>query len=194
MKLRTLVLASGVAVLAVLLTPRLISQDTAEEWRAKELAEPGPEHWLLAKLAGEWTVSAEMFRGAGAERGRDTGVAEVTTLAGERFLMIRTTMGIDPFQTEHVAVLGFDRRRARYTAVLFEPFATQYVTAEGTWDPAAREIVMRGEDADPQMGTLARFRWVLHLDQDDTFRLEVLAEVGGDATTRMLAATYRRVE
>ena len=194
MKVRTLLIASGAAVVAVLLTPRLISQETPGQWRARELAEPGPEHWLLEKLVGEWAVTTELYRGPGAEPGTDSGRAEVESLAGGRFVQIRTTMGAGPDETEHVAVVGFDRRRANYTVVLFEPFGTQYVTAEGAWDPEAKKIVMRGEDVDPQMGSLARFRWVLHLSEDEAFRIEILAEVGDDETTRMVETKYARKE
>jgi hypothetical protein len=193
MKTRTLLVASVAAVLAVLLTPRLISQDTRTiETQIRPEAEPGPEHWLLERLAGEWKAAARLFRGPEHGYGADAGTATFESIAGKRFLLGRTTLGVEPFQTEHVLILGFDRRAAQYTALLFDSFETSYQRAAGVWNPDTKQIVMQGEDIDPRSGARARFRVVVHLDVEQQFRVEILAEVPDGEPVQMIEMTYRR--
>jgi hypothetical protein len=195
MKTRTLLVASVAAVLAVLLTPRVISQEVRTiETEVRPEAQPGPEHWLLQRLVGEWTAEARLFRGPEQDYGNDRGSATIEPLAGERFFLVRTTLGVETFATEHVLVLGFDRRSSRYTAVLFDSFETSYQEASGSWDPDTERIVMKGEDTDPRTGGTARFLVVVQLGAEDEFRVELLAEVPGGTPVQMLQTTYSRRE
>jgi hypothetical protein len=111
-------------------------------------------------------------------------------IAGGRFLLCRTRMGPKD-ELERVTVLGFDRRRGRYTAVQFESFGTSYVSAEGTWDPEQKEIRLRGEDEDPQLGSLATFQFVLRIAEDDEYSFQILAD-GPEGPVQMMKTTFRR--
>jgi len=193
MKTRTLLVASVAAAFAVLLTPRLISQEVPTiKTEIRSEAEPGPEHWLLQGLAGDWTVEARHYRGPGEEYGTDRGTASLEAIAGERFLLCRTVLGVEPFDTEQVLILGYDRRASRYTAVLSDSFETSYQQATGVWDPATKRIVLRGEDLDPRTGGAARFTVFVHLEGQDQFRIEIQAEVPGGTPIQVLESTYRR--
>lgn len=193
MKTRTLLVASVAAAFAVLLTPRLVSQEVPViETELRSEAEPGPEDWLLAGLAGDWIVEARHYRGPGEEYGSDRGTAHLESIAGERFLLCRTVLGVDPFDTEQVLILGYDRRASRYLALLFDSFETSYQQAAGVWDPATKRIMLRGEDIDPRTGRAARFTVFVYLEGEDRFRIEIQAEVPGGTPIQMLESIYRR--
>jgi len=191
MKTRTWIIASTAAALAVLLTPRVISQDEAARQEAQELTQPGPEHWLLEKLAGEWEGSTDIYRGQGIELVNLASVSTNEMVAGKRFLLCRARIGPKD-EVERITVLGFDRRRARYTAVQFESFGTGYVTAEGSWDAEKEEIVLRGQDEDPQLGTLATFRFVLHVAGEDEYSFRILADAPDGTEIQMMKTVFRR--
>ena len=191
MKTRTWILAAAVASVAVLLTPRVISQDAAARSEAAQLAEPGPEHWLLEKLGGEWEGETTLYRGPGVELTNVESETSNEMIAGGRFLLSRTTIGPEG-EVERITVLGFDRRRGRYTAVQFESFGTSYVTAEGAWDPETGCIVLEGEDDDPQLASKARFQLVLHIDAADEYGFRILAEATDGERVQMMETTFRR--
>jgi len=191
MKPRTWIIAVAAAGLAVLLTPRVISQDDGAQEEAHQLAEPGPEHWLLEKLAGEWEGTTDIYRGPGIELANLASATSNEMITGKRFLLCRTRIG-PKNELERVTVLGFDRRRSRYTVVQFESFGTNYVTAEGTWDPEQQEIVLRGEDEDPQLSSLATFQFVLQLAEDDEYSFRILADAPDGTQVQMMKTVFRR--
>ena len=191
MKTRTWIIAAAAAGLAVLLTPRVISQDEAAREQAHQLAEPGPEHWLLEKLAGEWEGETDIYRGPGIELANVASVSSNEMIAGKRFLLCKTRIGPKD-EVERVTVFGFDRRRGRYTAVQFESFGTHYVSADGTWDPERKEIVLSGEDEDPQLGSLATFQFVLQIEEDDKYAFRILADAPDGTQVQMMKTVFRR--
>lgn len=191
MKTRTWIIATAAAGLAVLLTPRVISQDEAAREEAHLLAEPGPEHWLLEQLVGEWEGETDIYRGPGIELASVASASSNKMIAGARFLLCKTRIGSTD-EVERTTVLGFDRRRGRYTAVQFESFGTNYVTAEGSWDAEQAEIVLCGEDEDPQLGGLATFQFVLQIEGDDQYTFRILADAPDGTEVQMMKTVFRR--
>ena len=166
-KPKTLIAASCAACLLVLLTPRVVSQDEpgAAGHLAREqallLSAPGPEHRLLARLAGDWRVDTS-FHGTGADEPPAVqGEARGELVAGGRFVLLTVRSG----STERVTLLGFDRRTGEYTAVQTDPHGTHQLEARGSHGSEAEHIVLVGEDRHQQLGTTARFRFEFRLEQ-----------------------------
>jgi len=59
--------------------------DPAQLAEAMELAQPGPEHELLAEHVGEWTVEATLTMMPGAPEVTEKGRARMHTILGGRF-------------------------------------------------------------------------------------------------------------
>ena len=159
-------------------------------------AQPGPEHQRLARLAGTWDVSFQMFSHGGGPSMNAKGVAENRMILGGRFLESRMVAGEDPMKMEALVLYGFDRRHAKYTTVGYDTGGTYYVTAAGTWADSSRAITLSGTDDDPIAKHTQVYDMHLRIVDDDTYVTDVVftdaAHTGGKGPFKAFEATFRR--
>jgi hypothetical protein len=158
---------------------------------AMALAAPGPEHEILATMAGTWDLAASFFSEPGAAPQTSSLVAEQRMILGGRFLESRArgeTMGEE---MESLGILGYDRRHRKYTTVGFDTWGTYYVTAAGDYDPETRTLTMQGEDLDPHFG-LQRFTMTTRFASDDELVYELVFHQPDGTEWTMLEILYTR--
>jgi len=142
MKLKALLVAAlGLGAIA---TTAAFSQGDAHA-EAMRLAQPGPEHKVLADLAGTWNVETKIWSQPGGRPMVLKGTLTSELILGGRYLRSHSKSG--PF--ESLVIHGFDRRHGKFTTVGFDTMGTYYVTANGTYDAATKTLTERGTDAGP---------------------------------------------
>lgn len=173
-------------------------EQMAKAMEAMKLAQPGPEHEMLAKLAGKWTTETRMWMAPGSEAASFSGECEAEMILGGRFLELEFTAGEGHMATEGVSIIGFDRRHKRFTQVGFDTWGTYYVSASGTYDEEANKITMSGTDEDPVMGHTQVYDFVVSFLDDDTWTYEVIfhdeAHTQGKGPHRMVEVNYTRAK
>ena len=146
------------------------------------LSEVGPQHALLASLAGEWLVRVER-PGSSEPVGR--GTARLTPLLGERFLQleVQLTLGEQPLELR--GFFGFDRAQDRWQALWLSDMGLGMSLLSGSGRPE-RGVVLRGE----QGGIAGRSVWTV--TGPESFRFETYVP-GPDGRERLLrTSTYIR--
>jgi len=160
---------------------------------AMDAAQPGPEHELLARYAGEWTVEASFRMAPGGERFTETGTARMHPILGGRFLQIDVQGGFMGSPFESMTLLGFDRRYDDWTLIGFDTYGTYYVTAKGK---RSEDGVVRMDGRDEDLMGPQVYTFVVELVSDDELVVstEFTAFAGQtfEEPFRMVSVRYKR--
>lgn len=154
-----------------------LGSDRATMQEMMRLAQPGPEHELLAERAGDWETSVSVRMMPGAEPMRTSGRATSRTILGGRYLQVVSngTMMGQPFESR--SILGFDRRHEEYTIIGLDTMGTYWVTGKGQRDEDG-VIRMHGEDLDPTGKQVYTFELEILNEDEHVFRV-LFSELGG---------------
>ena len=163
--------------------------------RYYELAKPGPEHEMLASLAGEWSQVVKMWPEPGGDPVELRGRSEARMILGGRFLESTSWMaGSD--EPLSVLLLGFDRRAGELTAMGMDTSGTYWVTASGKPEPSMRRAVLSGTDEDRFLEHTQIYDFVLELIDNDTFTWSIVfhdeAHTKGGPPFKMVEIMYER--
>ena len=152
---------------------RSAEEIAALQSRYRELAQPGPEHEMLARMEGTWRQEIRMWPSPGAEPTSMTGTAESRLVLGGRFLQSESRMPGSELPIG-ISMMGFDRRSSEYTALGLDVSGTYWVTARGPRNEESGAVVMSGEDHDPALGHTQIYDFVIRWTDDDTFIWEIV--------------------
>lgn len=137
--LRAALLSSSLVGFAAFATlPQDPTRDGPLLQKAKELAATGPEHALLAKLAGDWDVVwTTHVQGSEAkqERGRATG----SLLLGGRYVQVQFRMQAGQVPVQALQLFGFDTLRQLFTSSWRDDLSTWPVECSGPKPEAGGE-------------------------------------------------------
>ena len=105
------------------------------------LSQLGPEHQLLAKMAGSFELDLTLWPATRGDRplpGREPsepmrvdGKSEQSLILGGRFLLSHFFTGPSRAQTEGYSIMGFDRKSKKYTLVSLDTNGTAMNYYEG---------------------------------------------------------------
>lgn len=170
------------------------AQELAElEKKMAEAAQPGPEHAMLASLAGDWIVKTEFTMGPEAMHFEAKMHAE--TILGGRFL-VQTLEGAEgPMKMNSMSILGFDRRHGEFTIYGCDTLGTYCVGGQGPWDAATKTMTLYGEDVDPIAGLTQKYDIVITIPDADHMSSQVIFKPGTFGNEEALVAatnTYTR--
>lgn len=146
------------------------------EKRMAESAVPGPEHEILAQLAGDFTMETTINMGP--EPMTMTAETHSEMILGGRFLLQHTQGGEGPMAMESYTIMGFDRRHGHFTVYGCDTMGTYCVSGAGPWDPATKSMTLYGEDVDPIGGITQKYDFVITVPDPDTYTFEVIFKPG----------------
>ncbi len=157
-------------------------------------ATPGPNHKLLASMAGEWTIVNRMWMDPGAPPTESKGTASYEMMMGGRYLHGHykgVMMGM-PF--EGVGVTGYDNVSQKFQALWIDNFGTGIMYMTGTYDPNAKALTFVTDMDDPmQPGTKVGIREVIRLLSPDQRVMEMYQNRSGKEM-KMMEITYTRAK
>jgi hypothetical protein len=169
--MRKFLALAAVAALAVFATVATAQDGTMDPQAMEEmmirLATPGPQHDVLAKMAGDWTTTMTSYMD-GPEPVTSTGTFHSEAALGGRYFVGRhvgTAMG-QPF--EGMSVDGFDNSTKKFFSFWIDNFGTGYYLAHGELAADGKTITHSGDMTFGPMTVPSRSETVFV--DDDTIR------------------------
>lgn len=165
--------------------------------RAMSLMGPGEEHGVLERMVGEWNQTARLQGVPGMDATETKGTVSAKLMLGGRYLQQVIEGQLMDMPWDVVSFFGFDRHEV-YTLVAFDTLGTYYITAEGTYDAAAKTLTLSGSDDDPVMGVVKEFTYVITFLDDGSYTTvlsfsdEMHTRGEADSVTIMTARSTRR--
>ena len=132
-----------------------------------EAMTPGPQHEMLARSEGSWTVTSTFWVEPGAEPEVSQATVERTMIFGGR-VMEETfvgDMGGQAFNGR--ATTGYDNVTGRYWSTWVDDMSTGVTLMYGDYNEADETWVMEGETPDPFRGGMAPMRIESRADGPD---------------------------
>ena len=171
--------------------PTAEQQAMMQAWQ--KAATPGPNHQLLALLAGRWTFATKLWMEPGAPPESSTGTAVYTPLMDGRFIQgeYTGTFGGMPFRG--LGLTGYDNVAQHFTATWADNMGTSIMLMTGSYDPATRTFTYKG-DMDDMMkpGKKVKVRQVVKVLNDDSHTMEWYETRGGKEIKTMEIAYTRQ--
>lgn len=209
MKRRIAVTVLIAAVMLILATGMALAQDktkpgeaplmTAEEQammeRMMKLAQPGPQHALLAKTAGKWTYSSTMYGlDPSAPPTKSSGTSEREMILGGRYLMEKDKGDFNGMPFEGIGITGYDNAQQKYINYWIDNFGTMMMTGLGTADPTGKVITIVSTYDDPMTGQKnVTMRQALTIKSDDEMVFELYGNQHGKES-KMVEMVLKRVK
>lgn len=136
-----------------------------ELWQASMT--PGPQHSILASMAGTWTFTMKFWMDPSGEPEESTGTAERTMLFGGLVLAERVTgtaMGM-PF--EGLGHTGYDNVTGEWWGTWMDNMGTGVMLMSGTVDAETHTSTWQGEMSDPMAGGKTPMKMVVRHEGPD---------------------------
>lgn len=155
-------------------------QKMMTEWA--KWSTPGPEHQLLAKLAGDWNVVSKWWMAPDSEPMSSASEQKLEPIFGGRFIKIETRSNMMGQDVHGIGYIGYDKFKAMYTMFWIDNMGTAMFTAYGTADDAGKTITLTGKMDDPMTGEKDKeAKYIYTFSDDGTFHFEIWDMVPGKA-------------
>jgi hypothetical protein len=171
---------AGLALIAgtATITAGMVSQERGrgnEAW--PDYTEPGKEHDVLDRLAGEWEFEVTAWVTPGSEPMTAQLAADYRWLFGGRFLVgeFEGFVGGERFRAKEV--FGYDMFKKEYNALWIDNKTTAFQLSTGQFDSRRNALVMEGVQPDVAgKGGDHKFKVVYRFVNDDELVMEVHRE------------------
>jgi len=154
-----LLIAAGAAVAQEAATPSAEQQAMIEAYQ--RAATPGPQHAVLAKMAGDFTITIKSYMEPGAAPEVSNGTSTRTMILGGRYLeeTVHSSVAGQPFEGR--GLTGYDNVTGQWWGSWVDSMSTGMMTTSGDWDETAGTGTFKGEYKDPLTGELQTSRSVI---------------------------------
>jgi hypothetical protein len=173
--------------------PQMDEQTKAMMEEMAKYAAPGPEHAVLASMAGKWKTVSKSWMGPG-EPFVSEGTAEGEMVMGGRYLILKSSgvmMG-QPF--EGMELMGYDRKTKEFVAYWVDNMGTAiYPMNQGTYDAATKTVTLKAEWPMPGEAKPVPYKLATKSVDADTQVFTMIAMRDGKEMTEM-EITYTRVK
>jgi hypothetical protein len=180
------------AVGALLLAGQ-VSSPAGEKKEEFAIPKPGPEHKMLAKLAGKWNASVKSWFGT-SEPSESKGVLNRNVIMNGLYVQERFKgdfLGM-PFRGE--GYMGYDTNKKKYVMAWIDNFGTGISLNYGSFNTDTKTLTFMGEEDNPMMGGKMKTRDVLKLVSDDQQLFEMFrTPVTTGKEFKVMEITYTRV-
>ncbi len=133
----------------------------AIDW--EKIGKPGPQHQMLAPLAGKWTTNAKFWTKPGTPAEITKGQSDLSWIFGGRFLKENYTGQFQGKPFTGMGLIGFDNVTGKFSSLWIDSMATGMMTSEGQADETGKKFVFFGHYADPITGEMKKTRMNLQI-------------------------------
>jgi hypothetical protein len=169
-----------------------MSEETAARMAAwAQAMTPGPQHEMLAGMAGDWSCEITMWMEPGTEPMVEQFTATRRMVFGGRFLeedVAGTFMG-QPFNGR--AITGYDNVTGMWWNSWIDDHTTRMMVGEGTWDGEASTWTFLYTNVDPLTGEESEGRGVTRILSAD-HEVHEMWEVRDGESVKTMEMVYRR--
>jgi hypothetical protein len=155
---------------------------------------PGPEHQLIGKMAGDWTVSGQMWMDPKADPTPiKAGAMHSEMTLGGRFLATTQTGEMMGMPYEGHGQMGFDNFRKQYMLTWIDNMGTTISSAAGTADAAGKVISLMGKMDDPSMGKKDEdVKYEYTFKDDKTIQFDIYGFAPDKTPLKMMEMIYTK--
>lgn len=158
---------------------------------AMKMAQPGPEHQLLQKMTGKFKQKIK-FNYAPGQSMEGDGTGTVESILGGRFVQISSEGTIMGMKTKSITILGFDRRKSKYTLYSIDEMGTYSVSAEGDYDANTKTMTLTGTEEDPTMKMKQDFKFIFNFVNDNERKMDIVFIKPDGSENKMVEVTITR--
>jgi hypothetical protein len=186
----------SIRVVALMCGLCLVSPTQSMGQEKKELPFPvpktGPEHQVLASLAGTYEAKAKAYFDPKSPM-ESTGVMKRQMILDGRFMQEDYQGNMVGQNFRGMALVGFDVKKKKYVTAWVDSLSTSIMITEGTYDAATKTLTSIGEDFDPGTGQKMKGRDVLKIVDADTQTFEMYRQpASSDKEFKVLEIVYKR--
>lgn len=153
-------------------------------------AQPGPQHEMLAGLAGHWNADVKMWMAPGSEPMESTGTVDAEMILGGRVLRETHSGTMMDMPFEGVGHTGYDNLSGQYWNIWMDNFGTGVYPSEGSYDEETGKLTFEAEWPSPD-GSTMQVKMVGWQEGPDRRVFEMWTTMG-DQTFQSMEATYTR--
>jgi hypothetical protein len=160
------------AALGMFVTVAAFAADpTAEQKEMMEkmtkAATPGPQHVMLAKMAGEWTATVKFQMDPSQPWQESVGTSVVTAVMDGRYIQESNTSTMMGAPFSGMGITGYDNVLGKYVSTWIDNMGTGIMTSTGTADASGKTITWSGVMSDPVTGKPTKERMVTTVIDDN---------------------------
>lgn len=141
----------------------------------KEASTPGEAHTMLKSYAGTWKASVKEWMPGNPEPRISKGISINKPILGGRFLEQKYTAMTKGEKFEGQGILGYDNLSKKYTSTWIDTMTTAQFSQEGTYDPAAKIITMKGSMVCPMTKKEMPAKTTMTLVDKNSYTFEMYA-------------------
>jgi len=158
------------------------------------LMKPGPQHEVLAKMAGDWTITGKAWMDpSGTPTDMKPGSQHAEMILGGRYLQSVWTGEMMGMPFEGHGLLGYDNFRKEYLMTWVDNMGTAVSTANGSADAAGKVITLMGKMDDPSTGARDQdVKYVYTIKDDKNVTFEMYGMVPGKGLMKMMETTFTK--
>jgi len=196
MKTRIALVIAALLVSAVALAddaPQMTPAQQAMMEKMMKAATPGPQHAMLAKLAGDWTCTVKYQMDPKQPWQESQSTATVTTLMDGRYIQEVDSGQMNGMPFNGIGLYGFDNVSGKYVSTWIDNMGTGIMSSVGTADASGKVINWNATMNDPVTGKPAKSRMVTTMTDDDHHTFEMFGvPPGAKKETKMMTIDYVR--
>ena len=153
--LATMVMAFAASAFAAD-APKMDPQMAEMMQKFQAYATPGPQHKMLADMAGKWTYTSKMWMQAGAKPEESKGTSTFKMIMGGRWLQHETKGKAMGQSFEGMGLTGFDNLKGKFQTMWIDNMGTGMMTGEGSFDAASKTLTDTGTFSCPMSDSKTR--------------------------------------
>jgi hypothetical protein len=157
----------------------------------RKLGTPGPQHRLLAGMAGSWTTKTSACMEPGKPPVESAGTSEQKTILGGRFLQQEFTGEMMGGTFNGIGVTGYDNHTKKYVSTWMDTMSTAILFFQGTASADGKTITQEARYDDPIKGPVT-WRSITKIGDDNTQRFELFGIDKTGKEEKMMEITYTR--
>jgi hypothetical protein len=187
------VLCMSVAAFAADAPPQMTPEQKAMMDKMAKAATPGPQHAMLAKMAGAWACTVKFQMDPSQPWQESQSTATITSLMDGRYSqeVVSGQMMGAPFSG--MGITGFDNVTGKYVSTWIDNMGTGIMTSVGTADASGKVISWNATMSDPMTGKASKSRMVTTFADDDHHTFEMFGvPPGGKKEMKMMTINYVR--
>ena len=161
----TMAAALGATTVAGLRQDDQAKAEMMEKWKA--FGTPGEGHKVLDKMVGSWNVKTTMREAPGGPADQTSAVSQFEWIFDGRFLEESTTGSFNDAPFVGRGFLGYDNFGKKYVMTWMDNLSTMMMIAEGSFDPASKELRFTSQCPDFKTGKYVPSRWVVAMSDPD---------------------------
>jgi len=160
---------------------------------AMKMAQPSAQHKLLTDMVGKFTQKIK-FNYAPGQFMEGDGAGETTSIIGGRFIQIKSIGKVMGMETEVMTIMGYDRRKDKYTLFSIDGMGTYSVSAEGDYDAATKIMTLKGTEEDPKTNMKMDFKFVFDLSNDKIRKMDIIFLNPDGSENKMVEVTNTKID